>query len=143
MGVFMAAYSQDLRDRVLRAVDRGDGVTSIASRFEVSVRWVDEVKRRYLRHGERSSRPVGGYRTSRIAGMERQIRAWIKKEADLTLAEICERLSQHGIMIKVPALWHQLNKWGLSFKKNPARQRARARRREESAAGVEGEPTNA
>jgi transposase len=61
--------------------------------------------------------------------METQIRSWIKSKEDLTLAELSERLAEHGIMIKVPALWHQLNKWGLSFKKNPARQRARARRR--------------
>jgi transposase len=41
-----------------------------------------------------------------------------------------ERLRQEkGIELKIPALWHQLNKWGLSFKKNSARQRAGARRR--------------
>jgi transposase len=43
----MAAYSQDLRDRVLRALARHDGPTEIARRFEVSVRWVYEVKERY------------------------------------------------------------------------------------------------
>jgi len=31
----MQTYSQDLRDRVLRALDRGDGPTEIARRFEV------------------------------------------------------------------------------------------------------------
>jgi transposase len=130
----MAAYSQDLRDRVLRSLERGEGSTAIARRFEVSVRWVDEVKRRFRRNAERCSRPVGGYRTSRIAAFEPQIRAWIKKEADLTLAELCERLAAQGVIIKVPALWHQLDKWDLSLKKNPARQRARTRRRTASKA---------
>jgi transposase len=32
----MQAYSQDLRERVLRALDRGDRPTEIARRFEVS-----------------------------------------------------------------------------------------------------------
>ena len=32
----MHAYSQDLRDRVLRALDRGDRPVAIAERFEVS-----------------------------------------------------------------------------------------------------------
>lgn len=113
----MGAYSQDLRDRVIRAQERGDGTTAIARRFEVSVRWVDEVKRRYRRHAEHCSRPVGGYRRSRIADREAQIREWIKKEAGLTLAELCARLVEEGIEIKVPALWHQLDKWNLSFKK--------------------------
>lgn len=138
----MAAYSQDLRDRVLRSLERGEGTTSIARRFEVSVRWVDEVKRRYRQHAERCSRPVGGYRKSRVAEFEPQIRAWIKKEADLTLAELCARLAGHGVAIKAPALWHQLDKWNLSLKKNPARQRARARRRAESTGGMERKPAS-
>lgn len=130
----MAAYSQDLRDRVLRALARGDSATEIARRFEVSVRWVYEVKERYASNGERCSYPIGGYRRSRLADRESQIRAWIKAEVDLTLAEICERLAEHGITIKVPALWHQLNKWNLTLKKNPARQRAVARGRASRAA---------
>ncbi|SDW94932.1 MULTISPECIES: hypothetical protein [Nitrosomonas] len=36
MGKVMHAYSQDLRDRILGALDRGEGPTAIARRFEVS-----------------------------------------------------------------------------------------------------------
>lgn len=130
----MAAYSQDLRDRVLRALERGEGPTKIARRFEVSVRWVYEVKERYETSGERCSRPVGGYRRSCLVDMESNIRAWIKAEPDLTLMEMCERLVEYGITIKGPALWHQLDKWNLSFKKNATRQRASARKRTNLAA---------
>jgi len=42
---------------------------------------------------------------------------------------LSERLQDQGIEIKITALWHQLDKWGLSFKKNAARQRATARGR--------------
>lgn len=136
----MYAYSQDLRDRVLRALDRGEGPTEIARRFEVSRVWVHQVRKRLQKEGKRSSLPMGGYRKSRIADMEPQIRAWIKKEADLTLAEMCGRLEEHGVTIKVPALWHQLDKWKLTLKKNPARQRARARRREGGAHRMERKP---
>ena len=38
----MQAYSQDLRERVLRALDRGDSPTEIARRFEVGRVWVRE-----------------------------------------------------------------------------------------------------
>lgn len=130
----MAAYSQDLRDRVLRALERGERPTSVARRLEVSLRWVYQVKDRYELTGERCSHRVGGYRRSRLVDMESTIRGWLKAEVDLTLFEMCERLLGHGITITVPALWHQLNKWGLTFKKNPARQRARTRRRTASAA---------
>ena len=128
----MRAYSQDLRDRILGALARGEGPTAIARRFEVSRIWVYQVRKRWKEEGQRHSLPMGGYRRSRIAHKELQIRQWIEATPDLTLVELSERLAQAGIQIKVPALWHQLNKWGLSFKKNPARQRAIARRRTSS-----------
>ncbi len=129
----MQAYSQDLRDRALRAVQRGERPTDIAARFEVSRMWVYQVANRFRRSGERGSLRIGGYRRSRVAEMEATLRGWLKAQPDLTLAEMCARLLERHIEIKPPALWHQLNKWGLSFKKNPARQRARARRREAGA----------
>lgn len=125
----MQAYSQDLRERVLRAIERGDRPTHIAARFEVSREWVYQVKDRFKKEGLRHSFQIGGHRKSRLAPMENQIRSWIKEEADITLSELVDRISKQGIEIKAPALWHQLDKWGLSFKKNSTRQRARARRR--------------
>ena len=125
----MEAYSQDLRDRVLRALERGERPTAIANRFEVSRVWVYQVRNRLTQTGRRSSLPIGGHRQSRVAGMESTVRAWLKETGDLTLAELCARLAVHGIAIKVSALWHHLDKWKLTFKNNPTRQRARSRRR--------------
>ena len=131
----MQAYSQDLRDRVLRALDRGERPTDIATRLEVSRVWVYQVRARLEREGHRTSLPMGGYRKSRIAELKETICSWIQKQPDLTLAAICERLgSERGVPMKPPALWHQLHKWGLSYKKNAARRRARARRRSGSEA---------
>ena len=125
----MQSYSQDLRERVLRALDRGERPSEIARRFEVSRVWVYQVRSRLRQTGERGSYPIGGHRRSRLAGLESVLRGWIEAEPDLTLAEMQQRLQQRDVAIKVGALWHQLNKWNLSFKKNSARQRARARGR--------------
>lgn len=125
----MRAYSQDLRERVLRALERGERPSDIARRFEVSRYWVHQVRNRFQLEGERSSRQIGGHRRSRIAHLEETIRNWIEVQSDLTLAQLCERLNQQGIQIKPPALWHQLNKWNLSYKKNDARQRTRTQGR--------------
>lgn len=131
----MRAYSQDLRERVLRALERGERPTDIAVRFEVSRGWVHEVRRQLRVEGRRSSLRIGGHRTSLLAPVQSVLRKWIAEQPDLTLAEMCERLVQeYGITIKIPALWHQLNKWGLSYKKNSSRQRARAARRATGAA---------
>ena len=132
----MQAYSQDLRDRVLRALDRGDRPAEIARRFEVSRVWVYQVRGRMRLAGERSGLRIGGYRQSRLASSEPVLRAWIAAEPDLTLAEMQLRLAEQGVAIKIGALWHQLNKWKLSFKKNSARQRARARGRSGGTAGM-------
>jgi len=137
----MRAYSQDLRDRVLRAVERGERPTEIARRFEVSRMWVYQVREDWQREGRRASLPVGGHRRSCLASCEAQLRAWIAAQPDLTLAEMCLRLEREvGVRIKIPALWHQLDKWGLTLKKNLARQRARASRRATGALAVAREP---
>ena len=137
----MRAYSQDLRDRVLRALERGDRPAEIARRFEVSRVWVYQVRDCWQQDGRRSSLRVGGHRRSCVAEMESQLRAWIEAEVDLTLSEICERLAKEGVQIKVPALWHQLKKWNLTLKKNSARQRARVERRADGALPVARKPT--
>jgi transposase len=113
----MQAYSQDLRERVLRALDRGDRPTGIARRFEVSRVWVYQVRERQQETGVRSSFPIGGHRRSRLADREQVLRVWITAEPDLTLAELQQRLAKQGVATKIATLWHQLNKWKLTFKK--------------------------
>jgi transposase len=134
----MQSYSQDLRDRVLWALGRGERPTAIARRLEISRVWVYQVRDREQKTGNRSSFQIGGHRRSRVAEMKSVLCAWIEQEPDLSLAELCERLAKQGVSIKTGALWHQLNKWNLTFKKNPARQRARTRGRAAGAASVDG-----
>ena len=125
----MQSYSQDLRDRVLWALDRGERPTAIARRLEVSRVWVYRVRERRQKTGQRTSFKIGGHRRSRVAEKEPVVRAWIEQEPWLSLAELCERLAGQGVAMKIGTLWHQLNKWNLTFKKNAARQRARTRGR--------------
>ena len=134
----MQSYSQDLRDRVLWALERGERPAHIARRLEISRAWVYQVRDRVRETGQRSSFPIGGHRRSRVAELEAELRAWIEAEPDLALAQICQRLAERGVSIKAGALWHQLNKWNLSFKKNSARQRARSGGRAAGAQGVDG-----
>ena len=134
----MQSYSQDLRDRVLWALGRGERPTAIARRLEISRVWVYQVRDREQKTGNRGSFQIGGHRRSRVAEMKSVLCAWIEQEPDLSLAELCERLAKQGVSIKTGALWHQLNKWNLTFKKNPARQRARTRGRAAGAASVDG-----
>ena len=114
----------------MRALERGERPSEIARRFEVTRIWVYQVKERFEKEGERCSHPMGTKRLSKATQAKDDLCAWIAKEPDLTLEDLVERLQeQRGIVMRVHALWHQLNKWGLTFKKNPARKRARTSRR--------------
>src|SRR6266851_2564180 len=62
--VSMQAYSQDLRERVLRALDRGDRPTEIARRFEVSRIWVYQVRDRARSNPDRVATSTGRTRRS-------------------------------------------------------------------------------
>ena len=70
---------------------------------------------------------VSDWPLPRLAEKEPVLRAWIATEPSLTLAELQQRLMQHGVSIKIGTLWHQLNKWSLTLKKNSVRQLARTK----------------
>jgi transposase len=83
----------------------------------------------------------GGRRVSRLKPHLETLRGWIEEQNDLTLAQMLERLRRElGINLKRQALWHQLNRLGLTYKKNAARRRAGAARRESRAGKVAGKP---
>jgi hypothetical protein len=54
------AYSQDLRDRVMAAIDSGTGAYAAASIFRVSVSYIYKVLARRKRTGATSARPWAG-----------------------------------------------------------------------------------
>lgn len=56
------AYSQDLRERVMAAVDSGTGAYAAAAIFRVSVSYVYKVLGRRKRAGEARARPSLGRR---------------------------------------------------------------------------------
>jgi transposase len=109
----MRSLSEDLRVRIIRARERGEGSAAVAARFEVHIRTGQKLWKRYRASGVIAAARRGGYRRSRLADMEETLRAWIRQEPDVTLAKLCERLAAQGLTIKISALWHQLDKWKL------------------------------
>ena len=124
----MQAYPQRLRNQVLRAFEQGVHPSEIAGQLKVSRAWIYKVQKRYQDTGVRGIRKIGGYRRSKLAQSESKIRAWIRSEPSWTLAQIQKLLTLEGISVKTGALWHQLDKWGLTLQKNAVRRRARVQR---------------
>ena len=120
--------SDDLRGRLIDAVEAGMSRRAAAERFEVApstaVRWLD----RWRKTGSRRSRPQGGdKRSHRIEAHRDEILALIDEAPDITLAEIAEHLERgHGLGVAQSTIWRLLDRHAVTFKKNGARCRAGA-----------------
>lgn len=107
-----AAYSQDLRDRVLAAIDRGMPTKQIAEIFMVSPAWVRRVAQRRRVAGETTPRKMGGPGPIKID--RERLAELVREHPDATLAELRDML---GIDCAISSVSAALIKMGLSFKK--------------------------
>lgn len=115
------AYSQDLRDRVLAAVDGGLPVSAAAPLFRVSVSYIYKALGRRRRTGETSARPQRSHTPPKLAGHDEAIRARVTETPDATLEELQTWLRDtHDISVSVSALWTRLARLGLTLKKRRA-----------------------
>jgi transposase len=123
------SYSGDLRERIVAAREQGHSAQEIARLFGVSKRSVERFWNKYLATGAVEPKQRGGYRRSRLEKHDLKLRRWIRQKPDLTLAQLQERIAQDlGIKLGTTALWHRLERLGLSYKKNPERRRAKPAR---------------
>src|SRR5271170_5447088 len=110
------AYSQDLRDRVIAAVEE-DGLSrrAAARRYRISdaaaVRWVQAHT-----GGRRTPLRQGGDRRSRLPAHSPWLLALIEAEPDLTLASVAQRLlAEHGVRADAGMLSRFFTSHGISF----------------------------
>ncbi len=128
-------FSQDLRDRVLRAYDRGMKTKQIATTFSVSPSWARRVKQRRRETGETTHRRMG---SPGVTIVDRaQLASWVGKHPDATLAELRTML---GVQCALSTLCQALKQMGLSFKKKQSMRRNRTVRmsREDGISGDRG-----
>ena len=122
------SLSKDIRERVVSAVEGGMTRRSAAKRFGIApstaIKWVD----RWRRTGDIGPRPRGGdHRSHRIEAHAEEILALIVGTPDTTLAELAEHLEEtHGVGVAQSTIWRLLDRRGMTFKKNRARERATA-----------------
>lgn len=122
----MRPLSEDLRRRILEARQVGAGSVEVSERFRVSRRTVARLFAQYERVRHLQPKQIGGYRRSKLEKHGKNLGRWIDRQPDISLAELRERCrTELGVAIGTNALWHQLRKLGLSYKKNDARRRAR------------------
>jgi len=119
-------YSEDLRERIVRAVEGGRSRHEVARIFGVSPSCVVKLMQRYRETGVVRPAKFGGYRKPILAEHEAEVRALVAARADLTISELASELATHGIKVGRSSVYRFLRRLGLTFKKNSARLRAAA-----------------
>jgi transposase len=122
----MAPYSMDLRERVARAWDTSGDAEEVATTFGVSRAWVHRLVQRRRETGSIAPRQQTKFRSRVLAGQEERLAALIAARPDATLAELREALQTTAAL---STLWLEIDRLGLSLKKNGIRRRTTPARR--------------
>ncbi len=112
--------SNDLRRRVISAVERGSAASAAARRFGVgrstAISWVA----RWRTTGQLEVQPMGGDRHShRMEGWAETILGWIDETPDITLVEMQARLRAQRAPSAMGTLWRLLDRHAMTVKKRP------------------------
>jgi transposase len=122
-----AAYSMDLRTRVLRDSDAGLSSKALAERYHVSRAWVDALKQRRRETGAFAPLKPTKFRGRALAATDlTRLTAFLAARPDATLEEIREALRTAA---GLTTIWRALQQLDFTLKKNGIRRRTTAVRR--------------
>jgi transposase len=115
----MKAYSLDLRERVIAAIEAGEqSQARIAVTFGVDLRTVEKWWQRWRETQSVAARAHGGGNPRILAGCERVIRAALKKQPDATLDELCTRVwVVKGVTVSRSMMCREVQRLNLPRKK--------------------------
>jgi transposase len=117
----MAAYSIDLRQKILHAWERRLGSQrALADLFGVSLSFIEKLIRRYRTTGDIAPKPhAGGPRLRLDTTAATLVRRLMHDNADLTLEELCAHVAdERGVRVSVATMCRVLQRLGLPRKKS-------------------------
>jgi transposase len=116
-----AAYSMDLRTRVLKDADAGLSSQELAERYHVSRAWVDALKQRRRETGAFAPLKPRIFRGRALAATDlHRLAALVAARPDATLEEIRAALRTSA---GLTTIWRALNALDFTLKKNGTRRR--------------------
>jgi transposase len=116
-----AAYSMDLRTRVLKDSDTGLSSKELAERYHVSRAWVDALKQRRRETGVFTPLKQTKFRRRALVETEMdRLATLVAARPDATLTELREALRTAA---GLTTIWRALNQLDFTFKKNGPRRR--------------------
>lgn len=110
-------YSDDLRERVVRAVEGGSSRRGAAGQFDVSVSFVVKLMQRFQATGSFKPGDFGGHKEPKLAQHETVVRELIKQTPSATLLELQKKLSERGVEVGKSSIARFLQRLRISYKK--------------------------
>jgi transposase len=114
-------FSQDLRTRIVAAVEAGASRNKVAKQFAVSVSCVVKLMQRFHRIGTVQPAPRGK-KPYALAEHEATVRELVAERPDLTIDELHQALGERGIQVSRSSVNRFLQKCSLTFKKSRSTQ---------------------
>jgi transposase len=115
-----AAYSVDLRRKVIQACERGTASQAEVARFfGVSLSFVEKLLRLHRRTGALEPDRKRAGRPAQIdADACTHVQRWLQEQNDLTLAELADRLqAQCGLCVSLSCVWRLMQRLHMRRKK--------------------------
>src|ERR1051326_4809409 len=115
----MRAYSEDLRQRIVRAVDQGHRQAEIAAAFQVSVAPIKRYLKQRRETGQVTAKPIPGRPPTQRAALEAALPEQLAAHRDVTLAEHCRLFeATHGRRVSRDTMRRAIDRLGWTWKKN-------------------------
>jgi transposase len=92
-------YPEELRSRVIAAVEEGASYRQAAARYGVSASAAVKWAHHFRETGSSAAKPMGGDRRSRLKGVREWLLRRIAAEPELTPAELHQELCARGIQV--------------------------------------------
>lgn len=113
-----APLSNDLRKRVVDAVQAGESCRSVAARFGIAVSSVVKWSQRYRSSGSVAPGRMGGHRKLILEPHRDFIMERLGQTPHLSLHALQAELASQGVKASLDTIWKYLRRIGLRFKKN-------------------------
>ena len=122
----MKSYSQDLRERILAALQDGEAPQhAIAKRFCVSLSFVEKLWRRFRRSGSGAAKPHAGGKRRALKDHTDFLRRAVETQPDATLEELRERIAAaQGPQVSTATICRELQRLKLPVKKSRSTRRS-------------------
>ena len=115
---FMKPYSTDLRKRVMAVYDSGRySLKQVAERFEVTTRWIQQLRQRRQLEGTIAPHPQNQGRKPAFRSKQlEELNEFVRHHPDATLGEIQEHFSSK-VRCSLVAIHYTLKRLGWRYKK--------------------------